>query len=318
MSDSNKKRNYYDILCINKTATQTEIKNAYKKLAIILHPDKGGTKEAFQELTEAYNTLMDIQQRQVYDEHISNPFNNVFNKTHRHASSSKVKCKDVSYCINIPLKNAFEDCHYMIRRRMTKVCENCMSFCNACAGYGIFMCGRRMTNTKCPFCFGKGVVKNTYICNKCDNGFKIEIKEFSVDIKKDEIYNYVKIYDGLGEQPIKANEYAGDFIVKVNMILPHNCEIENGVLVYKPVVNIKKLLCGCEIDVPVDLNIETNKVKIEPLFCDPKNVLIIKNSGLFGKNGHRYNINIQPTIDYHIDDKNTIDINKLKDVLNCF
>ena len=38
---------YYEILSVNKNATQIEIKKAYRKLALIHHPDKGGDDETF-------------------------------------------------------------------------------------------------------------------------------------------------------------------------------------------------------------------------------------------------------------------------------
>lgn len=50
--------NAYEILGVSPGATLKEIINAYRKLALKHHPDKGGSKEKFQEISEAYNTLM--------------------------------------------------------------------------------------------------------------------------------------------------------------------------------------------------------------------------------------------------------------------
>lgn len=58
---------YYQILGISKNATVDEIKKAYRKLASQHHPDKGGDKEKFQEIQEAYNILSDPQKRSAYD-----------------------------------------------------------------------------------------------------------------------------------------------------------------------------------------------------------------------------------------------------------
>jgi len=58
---------YYDILGVTEKATAEEIKRAYRKLASQHHPDKGGDKNKFQEIEQAYRTLSDNSRRQQYD-----------------------------------------------------------------------------------------------------------------------------------------------------------------------------------------------------------------------------------------------------------
>lgn len=66
------KRDYYEVLGIDKNASEDEIKKAYRKLAIKYHPDRNpGSKEAeekFKEAAEAYDVLHDPQKRQQYDQ----------------------------------------------------------------------------------------------------------------------------------------------------------------------------------------------------------------------------------------------------------
>jgi molecular chaperone DnaJ len=63
------KRDYYEILGISKTASDDEIKKAYRKAAVKYHPDKDGGDEAkFKEAGEAYEVLKDSQKRQRYDQ----------------------------------------------------------------------------------------------------------------------------------------------------------------------------------------------------------------------------------------------------------
>ena len=67
------KRDYYEVLGVEKSASEDEIKRAYRKLAVKYHPDKNpGDKEAeqkFREATEAYEILSDEQKRPIYDQY---------------------------------------------------------------------------------------------------------------------------------------------------------------------------------------------------------------------------------------------------------
>jgi len=61
-------KNYYEVLGISKTATEDEIKTAFRKLAHKYHPDKkGGDEKKFKEVSEAYTVLSDKKKRAEYD-----------------------------------------------------------------------------------------------------------------------------------------------------------------------------------------------------------------------------------------------------------
>ncbi len=62
------KRDYYEILGVNKDASADEIKKAFRKAAIEHHPDKGGEEAKFKEVNEAYDVLKDDKKRQRYDQ----------------------------------------------------------------------------------------------------------------------------------------------------------------------------------------------------------------------------------------------------------
>ncbi len=60
-------KNHYDTLGVKETASDSEIKSAFRKLAGQHHPDKGGNEAQFKEVNEAYDTLKNTEKRQEYD-----------------------------------------------------------------------------------------------------------------------------------------------------------------------------------------------------------------------------------------------------------
>ncbi|MFC1900406.1 molecular chaperone DnaJ [Chloroflexota bacterium] len=68
----NQKRDYYDVLGIDRNATGEQIKAAYRKLAFQYHPDRNrddGAEDKFKEVNEAYEVLSDAEKRETYDQY---------------------------------------------------------------------------------------------------------------------------------------------------------------------------------------------------------------------------------------------------------
>src|SRR5882672_2371164 len=65
------KRDYYEVLGVTRTASDQDIKSAYRRLAVRFHPDKNpndaAAEEKFKEAAEAYTVLSDAEQRRRYD-----------------------------------------------------------------------------------------------------------------------------------------------------------------------------------------------------------------------------------------------------------
>ena len=66
------KRDYYEVLGINRNADEKEIKKAYRKLAKKYHPDSNvgnpDAEQKFKEVTEAYDVLSDTEKKKLYDQ----------------------------------------------------------------------------------------------------------------------------------------------------------------------------------------------------------------------------------------------------------
>lgn len=82
---------YYEILGVTKESSADEIKRAYRKLASQHHPDKGGDKNKFQEIEQAYRTLSDPNKKQQYDME-----QNGFGGTRFHFHSGDMNHPDIS------------------------------------------------------------------------------------------------------------------------------------------------------------------------------------------------------------------------------
>ena len=75
-------KDYYAILGVSANATPSEIKKAFRKLAILYHPDKNASAEArprFHDINEAYDVLGDAAKRAAYDQRLANPLAELFN-----------------------------------------------------------------------------------------------------------------------------------------------------------------------------------------------------------------------------------------------
>jgi curved DNA-binding protein len=111
---------YYKSLNVSKTASQDEIKKAFRRAAMEHHPDKGGDPNKFKEINEAYETLSDPAKRQAYDNpqprfdtNFNNnfgghPFGDVFTEFFRKAHARnhpQFKNRDITVQTAITLKD---------------------------------------------------------------------------------------------------------------------------------------------------------------------------------------------------------------------
>ena len=93
-------KDYYALLRVSRTASDVEIKQAFRRLAILLHPDKNPHPDAplaFQEVNEAYEVLGDAIKRALYDQMLHGEEREVIVPTFRHRDPAYQKSRRAGY-----------------------------------------------------------------------------------------------------------------------------------------------------------------------------------------------------------------------------
>ncbi len=217
------KRDYYDVLGVEKNADDTAIKGAYRKLAKKYHPDVSQEENAetkFKEVQEAYEVLSDSQKRQQYDTfgHQANngqgfntggfdfDINDIFSSffgggggRQRNANRPR-KGQDIQKRMNISFEEAIFGAKKKIKVTAHEECHTChgsgahskddIKTCTQCGGSGSVIVeqqslfGRTRTQTSCPKCSGTGK-EVTKKCTTCrGEGTISKQKEIEVSVPK--------------------------------------------------------------------------------------------------------------------------------------
>jgi len=213
------KRDYYEILEVSKTASEGEIKKAYRKLAMRYHPDRNPdnkeAEEKFKEASEAYEILSDSQKRQAYDQFghagvdgsgghggfggggfadFSDIFGDIFGGGFGGGRRGPQPGNDMQYEPDISLEDAVAGTRVDIRIPTKEVCEHCdghgaepgtdVHTCPTCQGSGQVRVqqGFFAVARTCPNCHGTGKVIKTP-CKICrGEGYQHSHKTLTVKI----------------------------------------------------------------------------------------------------------------------------------------
>jgi len=282
-------KNYYEVLGVDRNASDSDIKNAYRSLAKKYHPDinsETSSEDKFKEITEAYEVLSDPDRKRKFDmfgsddgRHQGHGFNmndifsqfgdffgNGFKKQQRKGNDMKVD-------VTVNLSDVMFGSDRKIKYRRHVHCTTCSGQggtdakdCSGCGGSGIKNIiqntpfGSIQSSTTCNECGGNGkIIKNK--CNSC-KGTGLNDKEEIIDIKIPPGISNDMMFSMPGNGNYIKGGIAGDLYIHINEIPDSKFRREGNNLHYDEWINIPESVLGTEKTIETLLG--TAKISISP------------------------------------------------------
>jgi molecular chaperone DnaJ len=293
------KRDYYDVLGINKGASPEEIKSAYRKLAVKHHPDKNpndkSAEDKFKEASEAYGILSDKNKKDNYDNFghaafengggqgggfggtdFSDIFEDFFGdfgggRRNTRSRNSSNRGSDLRYDLSISLEEAYLGKKQNIQFSSSDKCNTCKGSgskpgytadrCTYCGGNGKVRSNQGFFTVQqtCPQCSGSGE-EITNPCNDCGGqGHKQATKKISVTIPKG-VDDGTRIrLAGKGEVGTRGGT-SGDLYLFVNVKSHELFKRSDENLFFECPISIADAALGTTIEIPT---IDGGRAKIK-------------------------------------------------------
>ncbi|MCZ6540637.1 MAG: molecular chaperone DnaJ [Nitrospinae bacterium] len=276
------KRDYYEILGADRTASESELKKSYRQMALKYHPDKNpdnkGAEERFKEAAEAYEVLRDPEKRKVYDqfghdglkgqgsggfggfEDIFSAFGDIFGDFFGGGGRQRGGA-DLRTDVTISFEQAAFGTEETVAVRKHVPCHTCKGsrckpgtspvHCGTCRGTGQVVRSQGFFSlaSPCPHCHGTGQII-TDPCTTCrGEGVEIDKKQISVNIPPG-------VDDGSrlrlrGEGEAAPGMPPGDLYVFVH-VQAHEFFHREGQDIYCQLnISFSQAALGAEIEVPL-------------------------------------------------------------------
>ena len=231
--DTNK---LYEILGVNKNDGPDVIRKAYRKLAVKLHPDKGGDPEKFKEVQKAFDVLSDDRKREIYDKYGEEGLEqggadgggpadifDILSGRQRKQRSGVKKGENMVHPLKVTLEQIYKGSSRTLRlTRKTIDKQKGVEQCSACGGRGARIQTIRMgpmiqqVQKACDVCGGNGVMYrqvkvqetlDVHVPKGATDGHKISFSEKADEIPDGEAGDVVFV---LQEQPHAEFKRKGD------------------------------------------------------------------------------------------------------------
>lgn len=293
-----KKRDYYEILGLEKGADESDLKKAYRQLALKFHPDRNpgdaSAEEKFKEASEAYEVLSTPEKRQMYDRFghaglsgaghhgfhdvndIFSSFGSIFDEFFGFSGGGGRRSgragRDMRYDLTISLKDALQGANQNIEFQRPCTCESCAGTgarspsdkktCDTCGGIGQVRRSQGFfsVQTACPTCRGEGSVI-VHPCASCKGkGQTLQSKSLAVKIPAGVDSGMQLRLSGEGE-PGAGGGQPGDLYVVIEVEESENWYREESNLVLKHPISMTQAALGCKLEIETPLGSEAIEVK---------------------------------------------------------
>lgn len=282
------KRDYFEVLDVNRQATDEEIKKAYRKLAFQYHPDRNkdtGAEEKFKEVNEAYEVLSDAQKRSNYEQFghagvdggfgrgfegfnfggFGDIFDAFFGGTTKRRRSTAERGADIRTGMVISFEEAAFGCEKELEIERVEPCSNCHGIgtkpgskpekCPNCGGAGEVrrtqqgLFGHFTNIMTCEQCHGRGTVI-TDPCEQCNGiGREKRIRKVAVKIPAGvDDGNTVRL-SGEGHSGIGGGP-PGNLFAALSVPDHASLQRDGADVIYDLPLNFAQAALGGEIDVP--------------------------------------------------------------------
>jgi len=309
------KRDYYDVLGVERNASEDDIKKAFRKLAFQYHPDRNPDRDAtekFKEINEANEVLSDPQKRAAYDRYghnglqtmagrdfetfdfgLGDIFEAFFGGTTTASRQAPEKGQSIQFGIVLTLEEAATGIEKEIPVTRIEYCTECQGIgaksgtqpvrCPECNGAGQIrrtqssVFGRFTNIATCPRCRGEGRLV-TDPCPKC-RGTGRERKQCVVPVKIPAgVASGMQLrVRGEGNAGFRGGP-AGDLLVNIDVKTHHTFMRDDDDIRYTLPINFTQAALGAEIDVPTLID-SAVKLKI-PAGTQTGSVFKLKGKGM--------------------------------------
>ncbi|CAI4228517.1 unnamed protein product [Auanema sp. JU1783] len=266
---------YYNILGVSPDASESDLKKAYRKLALKYHPDKnpeGG--EQFKQISQAYDVLSDPQKREIYDEAGEeglqgaggggpaghNPFD-IFNMFFGGGGPrEKPSVRPIVHSLKLSLEQLYAGVTKKLKITRDMRCRECdgkgsktATTCTGCKGQGritrrfhIAPSIAQTMQTTCEQCAGQGTVYSPKDrCKKCNGDRMLHVEEIiTVEVhpgtKDDEKFSF----EGKGDETLDSSISPGNVVIVIDELRHRVFTRKGDNLVMEVTIELVEALCG--------------------------------------------------------------------------